>query len=259
MKMIVPTSASTKLGIFLVIACFTGAFGSWASAKVPSEPLATVQAIRGTANVTVAGTGKPVKLSVDRTIDVSNTVHTQKNGKLLLRWYTGLLTSLGSGSTKTFGQRQAPERTVNVMTVNHGLLRVTKLAGGGNSTPYEVKTSEAVIEPMYYGKPVDFIVDASSPTKSTVTVLDGMVRLKDLRGNNHVVTIVTSCHVGSIDRGRLLPVAPATKVRNLTQLLDNATIPGTVGTWFACPVPAWRYRGASDAVAVPRQPARLGM
>jgi hypothetical protein len=243
-----------ELAIAITIVCFTGAWPHWSDAQGTGSSMAMVDAVQGHSDITLAQNLKPTRLTVGLTIEAGATISTNKRSKVFLQWETGMKTSLGEVSSISLAQNQNQNGPINVMDVNEGVVRVTRQTGGGNLTPYKVITPVASIEPLNYYEPVDFLVEAYTPTTSAISVISGTVLVKNLTVSHPAETIVSSCHVAHIDKGKHNPDVLASKADEIVPLIDRTTIPRTVASGFICPVPVWLSTCASGRLVIPRTP-----
>ena len=218
--------------------------------QVAGAPRAAVQAVQGDANVTVDRDQEPTKLAVGSMVDAWNTVSTNENGKLFLKWETGMLNSIGGSSSIFLASRETERGPVDTIEMTEGLLRVTKQSGGGAGTPYMVVTPAASIEPANYDEPVDFIVEVYVPTTAVITVVSGNVRIKNLTLSRPTETVLSSCQTVYVEEGKpkLEPLASSSE--DLRRLVDGTTIPGTiVANLDICPVTPPQPRAAEPRVS----------
>ncbi len=228
---------SITLAIVVAAACVIYAEAASSAAEVVAPPRATVQALHGDANVTVDRDQEPTKLAVRSLIDAWNTVTTNENGKLFLKWETGMLNSIGGSSSIFLAPRETDRGPVDAIEMTEGILRVTRQSGKGAVTPYMVVTPGASIEPADYDEPVDFIVEVHVPKTSVVTVVSGNVRVKNLTLNPPAETVLSSCQTLYVDEGKPKLEALASSSEDLRRLVDETTIPGTiVANLEVCPV-----------------------
>jgi hypothetical protein len=237
MKKKIKSLHSFVLTILIVIACFTWSWPSRSSAQVESAPLALVQAVQGTVEMTAAGSQKPLKLLHGDMVNIWETITTNAGGKLFLKWETGMLTSLGGSSSVSVDRRESAGGPVNVLEMTAGVLRVTKRSGGGNVTPYIVTIPEASIEPLDYNAPVDFIVEVQSPTMSVIRVITGPVRINNKSLTQPGETAVSGCHTVFVTQGAQEPRVFGSDSVDVVKLVNRTTIPVTVMADLACSVP----------------------
>jgi hypothetical protein len=241
MKKKIKNLHSLVLTILIVVACFTWPLPSRSRTQVARAPLALVQAVQGTVEMTAAGSQKPVRLMYGDMVNIWDTITTNAGGKLFLKWGTGMLTSLGGSSSVSIDRRKAEGRPVNVLKMTAGVLRVTKRSGGGNVTPYMVTIPEASIEPLDYDAPVDFIVEVRSSTMSVITVITGPVSINNKSVTQPGETAISDCYTVFVTQGAQEPLVFGSDSSDLEKLVSRTTIPGTIMTDFACPVPTWLF------------------
>jgi hypothetical protein len=226
-----------QLAIFIVAMCVivTGPVSS--DAKAAKALRAAVQAVQGDATMTMGPDQEPAKLTVGKMVEAWNTVSTNENSKLLLKWETGLLNSLGGFSSIFLASRETKSGPVDTIEMTEGLLRVTQKSGGGAGAPYMVVTPAASIEPVNNDEAVDFIVEVYLPTTAVITVVSGNVRVKNLTLSPSTETVLTSCQTLYVEQGKPKLEALASSSEDLRRQVDGTTIPGTiVANLDNCPV-----------------------
>lgn len=239
MKMKATRAVSIKLAIVIaVMFYFTGGSPALSNAEVVSDPpRAAVKAIQGDANMVVDRDKGPTKLAVGSMVDAWNTVSTNENGKLLLKWKKGILNSIGGSSSIFLATQDTDRGPADVIEMTEGLLRVTRDGGGGAIPPYMVVTPAASIEPVNSEEPVDFIVEVYIPTTTVVTVVSGNIRVRNLTLTRPADTVLSSCQTVYVEDGtpKLEPLASSAE--DLNRLVNGTTIPGTiVANLDICPV-----------------------
>lgn len=251
MKTKIAMAPSMKLALaFAVMCCVTVAGPASSNAQVVGPPQAAVQAVQGDANMVVDRDQEPIKLAVGSMVETWNTVSANENGKLLLKWKTGMLNSIGGSSSMFLATRDTDLGPTDVIEMTEGLLRVTKQGGGSSGAPYMVVTPAASIEPVSSGEPVDFIVEVYIPTTAVVTVISGNVRVKNLTLTRPADTVLSSCQTVYVQDGtpKLEPLASSAE--DLHRLVDGTTIPGTiVANLDICPVTPSQPRSAERRVS----------
>ncbi len=253
MKTKMTRAGSVKLAIVIAVACVTLAGPTSSNAQVVGPPRAAVQAVQGDANVAVDRDQEPKKLAVGTMVDAWNTVSTNENGKLLLKWETGILNSIGGSSSIFLATRETERGPVDVIEMTEGLLRVTKKSGGA-LTPYMVVTPAASIEPATNDEPVDFIVEVYVPATAIVTVISGNVRIKNLTLSQPTETVLSSCQTVYVEEGKPKLEALASSSEDLRRLVDGTTIPGTiVANLDICPVTSPQPRAAEQRASPDRR------
>ncbi len=241
MKTKIINNRNIGLTILVVVACFTWSHESWAESSVQALPFAVVEGVQGTVDITAAGNRNPVKLMYGDMVNVWDTINTDAGSKLFLKWETGLLSSIGGSSSISIRRSESENGPVDVLRMTVGVLRITKLSGGGNVTPYMVSIPGATIEPMNYNAPVDFIVEVQSPTVSAVTVISGPVRINNKSVTKPEESAISDCHTVFVSQGAGQTRVFGAESADLGKLVDRTTIPGTIASDFACPVPTWLF------------------
>lgn len=229
------------LTILVVVTCFTWSYQAWARDQAQAAPFAVVEGVQGTVDLTMGGTNKPVHLMYGDMVNTSDTIATNAGSKLFLKWETGELASIGGSSSISIGRSKSANGPVNVLKMTAGVVRVTKRSGGGNVTPYMVSIPGATIEPLDSRAPVDFIVEVQSPTVSAITVIAGPVRINNKSVTQPEETAVSDCHTVFVSKGAGETRLFGANSANLDKLVSRTTIPGTIMTDFACPVPTWLF------------------
>jgi hypothetical protein len=241
MKTKIMTPHGLALTALIAAACFAWSYPSLSIAATTDAPLAVVEGIQGTVDMNQPGVHKPLKLIYGDMVNLWDTITTDAGSKLFLKWETGMLTSIGGSSSLSFGRSESANGPVNVLKMNTGVLRVTKLSGGGNVAPYMVSIPGATIAPMNFNAPVDFIVEVESPTVSAVTVIAGPVRVNNKSVTEPGGSAVSDCHTVFVSLGAGQTRVFGAESRDLDKLVNRTTIPGTIATDFACPIPTWLF------------------
>lgn len=251
MKTKMTRAASMKLAIVIaVMCCVTWASPALSNAEVVGPPRAVVKAIQGDANMVVDRDQQPIKLAVGSMVEAWNTVSTNGNGKLLLKWKTGILNSIGGSSSIFLATKDTDRGPADVIEMTEGLLRVTRDSGGGAITPYMVVTPGTSIEPVNSDEPVDFIVEVYEPTTATITVVSGNIRVKNLTLSRPAETVLSSCQTVYVEDGKPKLEVLASFSEDLHRLVDGTTIPGTiVANLDICPVTPSQQRAAEPRVS----------
>ena len=241
---------SMQFAIVIAVACVTWAGPASSEAQIAGAPRAVVQAVQGDANVVVDRDRGPTKLAVGSMVDAWNTVSTNENGKLFLKWETGVLNSIGGSTSIFLASREIERGPVDTIEMTEGLLRVTKPSGGGAGAPYMVVTPAASIEPANYDEPVDFIVEVYVPTTAVITVVSGNVRIKNLTSSRPTETVLSSCQTVYVEEGKAKLEPLASSPEDLLRLVDGTTIPGTIAANLdICPVTPPQQRAAEPRVS----------
>ncbi len=237
MKTHMRRTGTLKLSIVLAVACIAWGGPTLSDAEIAAPPRAAVQAVQGEAYIAADSEQEPKKLAVGSMVEAWSTVSTNENGKLLLKWKTGITSSVGGSSSLFLASRENERGPVDTIEITEGLLRVTEQGGGGAGTPYMVVTPAASIEPANYNEPADFIVEVYAPVSAAITVISGNVRVKNLTSSRPTETVLSACQTVNVEEGKAKLEPQASSSEYLTKLVDGTTIPGTiVANLDACPV-----------------------
>ncbi|MFH0958765.1 MAG: hypothetical protein V1897_08695 [Pseudomonadota bacterium] len=228
MKLKILMVSGMKLAIFIAVVCVIVVGPALPDAKAAKAIRAAVQAVEGDATMTVGLDQEPAKLAVGKTVEAWNTVSTNENSKLFLKWETGLLNSLGGFSSIFLASRETKSGPIDTIEMTEGLLRVTRKSGGGAGAPYMVVTPAASIEPVNIDEAVDFIVEVYVPTTAVITVVSGNVLVKNLTLTPPTETVLASCQTLYVDQGKPKQEAMASSPEDLRRQVDGTTIPGTI-------------------------------
>ena len=86
MKTKMTRTGGVKLAIFIAVVCATWGGPASSDAQVGGAPRAVVQAVQEDAKLAVDRDQEPTRLAVGSMVDAWNTVSTNENGKLFLKW-----------------------------------------------------------------------------------------------------------------------------------------------------------------------------
>ncbi len=229
MKSKISRTVNMKLAIFLAMLCLTAML--WLSPSRAEAAAATgpvVGAIEGQAEVS-GDVGQEIKnLQAGSAVNPGDAVSTEEKTRLLLRWDTGLMGSLGEFSSILLlpGDVGGPATDIQMA---EGILRmVVDRPGVSRPAPYSVTTAVASIQPESYDQPVDFIVESYDPGSTVVTVVTGRVRVKNLTVTGSREQIVSSCQNVYIERGKDKPDTLSVSSEDLQRLAGASTINGTI-------------------------------
>jgi len=202
-----------------------------------SERTASVEAVEGQAEIPGEGEGAQEPLRVGHLVSTWQTVTTGQDGKLLLRWDLGIVSSQGALSTLFLSSRAANGGEVQDFQLVEGVLRVSTDDRKSSPTgPYSVTTPIALIQPVSSAEPVDFIVETYDPSSTVVTVLRGQVEVKNLSVEGAAGRVVQSCRSVQIKEGKADTQPLEVYAEDAERLMTAATIPGSLAARLdACP------------------------
>ncbi|MEW6532520.1 MAG: hypothetical protein AB1473_16935 [Thermodesulfobacteriota bacterium] len=207
------------------------------STPAASDRTASVEAVEGRAEIPGEGEGAQEPLQVGHLVSTWQTVTTGQDGKLLLRWDLGILSSQGALSTLFMSSRAANGGEAADFQLVEGVLRIsTDERKGGPAGPYGVTTPTAYIQPVSLAEPVDFIVETYDPSSTVVTVLRGQVEVRNLSVEGAPGSIVQSCRSVQIKEGKADAQPLEVYAEDAERLVTAATIPGSpVARLDTCP------------------------
>jgi hypothetical protein len=243
-----------RLGPLLGLALFAGLLLSsvpaWSQAgKAPaattgSEVLAIVEAIEREAAIQRAGEAKFTKLAVKQPVHLMDFLSTGARSKL---WWRGVFSaysvsgdwnpvpdvthgSLGAESLFSFMQFQRTGASYQVIgQVPKGSVRfIKKLPTTDPPSAFIIVTPTAWIEVLPTDRAADFVVQSINQALTTVTVLWGKVRVKNVSDKLKETRVLTSCQEVDVERekepGRVRWVSTDT----MDKLIKRTTIPKTL-------------------------------
>ena len=205
------------------------------TAEAAATAGAVVGALEGDAEVS-GDTGQEIqKLASGSAVNPGDAVFTEEKGKLLLRWDSGLMGSLGEFSSILLLPEDVGGPATNIQMTD-GIFRLSvDPRSGGRPTPYSVTTAVASIQPESYDQPVDFIVESYDPNSTVITVVAGRVKVRNLTVSPAQEQIVSSCQNVYIEEGKGKPEPLSVSPEDLKRLADASTISGTIAANFdAC-------------------------
>lgn len=236
MKSMISQTRSVKLAIFMVVLCLSVL--PWLSlprAEAAAPAGAVVGALEGEAEVS-ADTGQEIeKLASGSAINPGDAIFTEEKSKLLLRWDSGLMGSLGEFSSILVLPEDVGGPATNIQMTD-GIFRLSvDPRSGSRPTPFTVSTAVASIQPESYDQPVDFIVESYDPSSTVITVVAGRVRVRNLAVSPSQEQIISSCQNVYIEEGKGKPEALSVSPEDLKRLADASTISGSIAANFdAC-------------------------
>ena len=236
MKSMISQTRSVKLVIFLAMLCLSAMpWLSPSTAQAAARVGAVVGAIEGEAEVS-GDTGQEIeKLASGSAVNPGDAVSTEEKSKLLLRWDSGLMGSLGEFSSILVLPEDVGGPATNIQMTD-GIFRLSvDPRSGSRPTPYSVTTAVASIQPESYDQPVDFIVESYDPSSTVITVVAGRVKVTNLTVTPSREQIVSSCQNVYIETGKDKPDMLSVSPEDLKRLADASTISGTIAANFdAC-------------------------
>ncbi len=148
------------------------------------------------AEFTPVSTGDPANLT--------DTFQTDKNSKLWLKFNDSSHNSLGQLSEiYYFDYEQSGAASYFGADMTQGIIRFIKqLPSTAPASSYTITTPTAVINVESTDRPADFVVNVYNPKQTTVTVIWGRVRVKNVLEELKTERILTSCQRVDVDEGK---------------------------------------------------------
>jgi len=229
MKSMISQTRSAKLAFFIAVLClFALPWLSPPRAEAAATAGAVVGALEGEAGVS-GDTGQELqRLDSGSAVNPGDAVFTEEKGKLLLRWDSGLMGSLGEFSSILLLPQDVGGPATDIQMTD-GIFRLSAdPRAGSRPIPYSVTTAVAYIQPESYDQPVDFIVESYDTGSTVVTVVSGRVKVTNLTVTPSREQIVSSCQNVYIETGKDKPDMLSVSSEDLRRLADASTITGTI-------------------------------
>jgi hypothetical protein len=267
MKSMISQTRTVAFSIFMAILCLAAL--PWLSpsrAEAAAAAGAVVGAIEGEAEVSGDSGQEIEKLASGSAINPGDAVFTEEKSKLLLRWDSGLMGSLGAFSSILLLPEDVGGPATNIQMTD-GIFRLSvDPRGGSRPTPYSVTTAVASIQPESSDQPVDFIVESYDPSSTVITVVAGRVKVRNLTVSPAQEQIISSCQNVYIEEGKGKPEPLSVSPEDLKRLADASTIGGTIAANLdACgaavstlPPPVEAPMGPPPRYAVPPEEGMYG-
>jgi len=208
------------------------------------EILARVGAVQGDSKVQRAGEAKFKKIGVKSPLYLMDYVSTGKNSKLLWhgafnafspseKWKPGPDVTEGSlGADSVFGFKQFERAGASYRFVGYvqkGTVRFIKTLPKTNPpSTFNVGTRTAWIEVLESDRAADFIVESKNESLTTVTVLWGKVRVKNVSPEIKESRILTSCQEVDVEKEQEPSEIKWVSTDTMKELVKRTTIPKTL-------------------------------
>ena len=218
----------------------TGAAGySW-----QKEVLARVGAVQRDTKVQRAGEAKFKKIGVKSPLYIMDFVSTGRNSKLWWqgtfnayttsdKWKPGPDVTHGSlGADSVFGFKQFTRAGASYRFVGYvqkGTVRFIKTLPNTNPpSRFTIGSHTAWIEVLYSDRAADFIVESKNESITTVTVLWGKVRVRNISPETKESRILTSCQEVDVEKDQEPGDIKWVSTDTMKQLVKRTTIPRTL-------------------------------
>ena len=218
----------------------TGAAGySW-----QKEVLARVGAVQRDTKVQRAGEAKFKKIGVKSPLYIMDFVSTGRNSKLWWqgtfnvyttsdKWKPGPDVTHGSlTADSVFGFKQFERAGASYRFVGYvqkGAVRFIKTLPNTNPpSTFAIGTQTAWIEVLYSDRAADFIVESKNESITTVTVLWGKVRVRNISPETKESRILTSCQEVDVEKDQEPGDIKWVSTDTMKELVKRTTIPRTL-------------------------------
>jgi hypothetical protein len=216
-----------------------GAAYSW-----QKEIVARVGAVQGDTKVQRAGEAKFKKIAVKAPLYVMDFLATGKNSKLWWqgtfnaftpsdKWKPGPDVTHGSlGADSVFGFKQFTRAGASYRFVGYvqkGTVRFIKTLPNTNPpSTFTIGTHTAWIEVLPSDRAADFIVESKNESLTTVTLLWGKVRVRNVSPEIKESRILTSCQEVDVERDQEPGEIKWVSTDTMKELVKRTTIPKTL-------------------------------
>jgi hypothetical protein len=216
-----------------------GAAHSW-----QKEIVARVGAVQGDTKVQRAGEAKFKKIAVKAPLYVMDFLATGKNSKLWWhgtfnafspseKWKPGPDVTEGSlAADSVFGFKQFTRAGASYRFVGYvqkGTVRFIKTLPNTNPpSTFTIGTHTAWIEVLYSDRAADFIVESKNESLTTVTVLWGKVRVRNISPQTKESRVLTSCQEVDVERDQEPGDIKWVSTDTMKELVKRTTIPRTL-------------------------------
>ncbi len=216
------------------------------AASPQDEVLATTQAIEGDVSVQRAGEASFTNIRVRDPLHLNDFLKTEKRSKV---WWEGEVNAFSRSATwqpipevahgslgadSVFGFVDFRRTGPSYRWVGHvpkGSVRFIKSLPRTNpSSQFIIATPTAWIEVLYSDRAADFIVQSSDRSLTTVTVLWGKVRVRNVSDDFAETRILSSCQEVDVQRDEEPGEVRWVSADSLDKLVTRTTIPDTLPT-----------------------------
>ena len=208
------------------------------------EALATVGAVQGDGQVQRAGEAKFKRIGLKSPLYLMDFVATDRNSKLWWRgtfnayspsdkWQPSPDVTHGSlGAESVFGFKQFERAGASYRFVGYvqkGSVRFIKTLPNTNPpSTFIIGTHTAWIEVLQSDRAADFIVESKNESLTTVTVLWGKVRVRNVSPEIKESRILTSCQEVDVERNQEPGDIKWVSTDTMKELVKRTTIPKTL-------------------------------
>ena len=195
-----------------------------------AESLGSVGAVEGDALLRRSGQPDFMKAQPNENVRLYDALQTERASKLYLRFDESSHASLAENSEfYIFDAETDKDATFFGGDVSAGSIRfIKKLRDTRPVSSYTITTPTAMINIDPSDKPTDFVVTTHNQRRTTITVIRGRARVKNIAEDVRTERIVDSCRSVSVEEGREPSRPVAVSNVRLRELIEMTTIPNTL-------------------------------
>jgi len=194
-----------------------------------AKQIGSVNAFEGVAKVNNSDETEARVLKTKGSVKLNDSIQTEQNSKIHVKLKDNSDNSLGGSSEIYFYDfdRQGSAQFYGA-DVTSGLIRfVKKLTQTTPPSSYTVTTPTAIIN-VQPGDPADFVVQVLGQKRTTVMVIWGKIRVKNVLDDIPTERVLTSCRRVDIEESKPPSRVMGVSSNTLKDLLIRTTIPGTL-------------------------------
>ncbi len=198
--------------------------------KSGAETIGHVGAVEGNASLRRANENDFKKIVGNEILKLSDMMQTDTGSKLYLKFSESSHASMGEDSEMyIFDSGIDQQATFFGSDVSAGSIRfIKKLRETKPPSSYTVTTPTAMINVDPSEKPADFVVTVHGPKRTTVTVIRGQIRVKNLSENLTLERLVDSCKSVFVEEGKEPSRPVGVSGSKLRELIAITTIHNTL-------------------------------
>lgn len=192
--------------------------------------IGNVGATEGTTSLRRAGEPEFRKISENELLQLSDMLQADSNSRLFLKFSDSSYASLGENSELyVFDFASEDAAKYFGADVTSGSVRfVKKLQHTNPPSSYTITTPTAMINLDPSDRTADFVVTVHSPQRTTVTVIRGQVRVRNIAENLTLERLVDSCRKVNVEEGKEPFRVTSVSTARLKGLIELTTIPDTL-------------------------------
>jgi hypothetical protein len=195
-----------------------------------AQPIGKTGAVEGSPEIMASGQTKYQPLKKGGPVSVGDTVSAPSQAKVWIRVDDRSDNSLGEMSSlipNDFGE-EGPATFYQVHVPEGSVRFIKKLDKTSPPSSYTVTTPTAVISVEPGDEAADFVVQAPSAAQSSVTVIGGSVRVRNIVEEISTERLVRSCQMSEIYQKKEPTKPTGVSSDTLRYLVDLTTIPNTL-------------------------------